>query len=253
MQIVIDNIEKFKIFFDVVYEDAPDIIELQFHADKLVSRVLTKDHTRFFNVEYELDFFENYAVDTVCGISVYSQDIYNLLKLANKKDVLIIDFDESNMMCKLISETGNRRVFEFGLPDNDLGHVPQLPSIDADCVLELNTFDIKQSVKDIALIGTHIFKFVINENSVTYMSDTTLSTDVYSSTKYAQEIETVTGVSDGFYVNFNLEYVKEMLKFEKISNVIKLRLSPKVLIYKFQDDVSGVAVKGMIAPRVEEV
>lgn len=249
MQVIIEDIEKFKVFFDVIYDVASDIIELQFQADKLVCAVLDRARTRFFHAEYDLEFFENYAIEQVSSISVFTEDLYKLLKLANKTDSLIIDFDESLMMCKLISKTGNRRVFEFALP-NDFLDSPKLPTVDVDCVIELDTFDMKQSVKDINLIGTDVFQIVVSPESVTYMSDATTMIDVAASTKYAQTIEMPTGINEQLSVRFNIDYISQMLKFEKISNMVELRIDPRALFYKFMS--GGVIISGMIAPRVEE-
>lgn len=249
MQVIIEDIVKFKTFFDVIYDVASDVIELQFQADKLVCSVLDRARTRFFHVEYGLDFFQNYAIERVDSISVFTEDMYNLLKLANKTDILILDFDESNMMCKLISKTGNRRIFEFGLPSVFVSS-PTLPIVDVPCILKVNTFDLKQSVKDIQLIGTNIFQFVIDEESVTYMADTTTMIDMASSTKYAQSIEMDTGVDEQLSVRFNLDYISQMLKFDKIDSMVELRIDPRALFYKFENE--GVVVNGMIAPRVEE-
>ena len=246
---MISNIEQFKNFFDVVYDVANEIIELQFFIDKMTCAVLDRGRVRFFYVEYESKFFDEYNVDDVDSVCVFLQDMYNLLKLANKTDTLTLEFDDSKMSAQLESD-GNRRVFEFTLPFEDT-FSPKFPSDTLAVTLNLETSEMNQSVKDIKLIGTDIFQFVISKDNISLMSDSTTATDAFSSTKYAQVIEAEVDVDDVMSVRFNLDYIAQMLKFDKINKEVNIQIDERALFYKFEDDIMGVCVRGMIAPRVE--
>lgn len=251
MKIVTSNIEQFKIFFDTIYDVASEDIELKFFMDKLTCSILDGSHTRFFYVEYEMKFFDEYDVDEVASICVSVTDLYNLLKLANKSDTLTLQFSEEIMSAELLSKNGTKRLFEFVLPYGFVDS-PNMPSIQLPGHIEVETSDLKQSVKDISLIGTNIFQFVLSEGTITLMSDTMMDTSSYSSTKYAQVIEAETGVADVMTVRFNLEFINQMLKFDKINKVISIDLGEKALVYKFEDEIMGVTVHGLIAPRIVE-
>ena len=249
MKIEISNIEQFKNFFDVIYDSSSEIIELKFYIDRMTCAVLDRGRARFFYVEYEMKFFDQYDVEEVTSICVFVDDIYKLLKLANKSDVLTLEFTEDLMSAELESN-GNKRIFEFALP-YEFVNSPTLPNVDLPVKFECDTKDLKQSVKDIKLVGTDIFQFVVSQNTVTLMSDSSASTSEFSSTKYAQVIETDVDINDVLSVRFNLDYVNEMLKFEKIDKVVDISLASNALIYRFEDEMMGVKVQGMIAPRME--
>ncbi len=251
MKIVTSNIEQFKIFYDVVYDVASETIELIFYPDRMTCAVLDRGKTRFFYVEYEMRFFDEYDVDEGTSICVSMEDMFNLMKLANKTDTLTLSFEESIMSAELESTNGNKRLFEFTLP-SDFVESPQLPQVQFPAHIEIEASDIKQSAKDIRLVGTHLFQFVLSENSVTLMSNTMLDTSSFSSVKYAQLIEDVeTGVTEPLTVMFTLEHIEQMTKFDKVSKLVSLDIGDLGLVYKFCDDIMGITVHGMIAPRIE--
>ena len=250
MKIVTSNIEQFSTFFNVVYDVASEVVELQFFIDHLTCTFLDKSRTRFFYVNYEAKFFDEYDVEEMMSECVSIEDLYNLFKLANKSDTLTLSLDESKMYAELDSR-GNKRLFEFVLP-SDFISSPDLPNIDLPSHIELETADVKQSAKDIGLLGTDIFQFVIADGSVTMMIDTMSDTSTYSSVKYAQVIETETGITEQMTVRFTLGYIEQMLKFEKISKSVQIDMGEMAMMYKFEDQIMGVTVQGMIAPRIIE-
>ena len=111
MKIVLSNIEQFKIFFDTIYDVASEDIELKFFMDKMTCAILDGSHSRFFYVEYEMKFFDEYDVEEVASICVSIEDMYKLLKLANKTDTLTIEFSDETMSAELLSNNGNKRAW----------------------------------------------------------------------------------------------------------------------------------------------
>ena len=110
---------------------------------------------------------------------------------------------------------------------------------------------MKQSVKDISLLGNSIFQFVLSKDTITLMSDNSAESSEYSSVKYAQVIESELEMDEVFSIRFNIDYVAQMLKFDKISKEVNIEVSELAMFYKFEDEIMGVTVRGMIAPRVE--
>ena len=251
IKITTSNIEQFRIFFDVVYDVANEIIELKFYTDHFTCAVLDGGRTRFFYVEYEMKFFDLYNVDEFASVCVSLEDMYKLLKLANKSDTLTLEFSDEMMSAELESPVGNKRLFEFVLP-SDYIDSPRFPNVQLPSHIEVDTSILKQSVKDISLIGTDIFQFVLSENQITLMSDSSVNTSSYSSTKYAQVIDDVeTGTTEPLAVRFTLDFIAQMIKFEKVSKNVSIDIGDLALTYKFQDEIMGISVHGMIAPRVE--
>ena len=250
MKVEISNIEQFKNFFDVIFDVASDTIELKFFMDKMTCAILDKGHTRFFYVEYESKFFDVYDVDEIKSVLMSIVDIYNLVKLANKTDILILEFFDDTISAQLLNGE-NKRVFEFAYA-SDYVESPNFPQIQLPVQMTLDVKDMAQSVKDIGIVGTDIFQFVVSENNVTLMSDASSSTYSASTTKYAQIIETDVDISDVMSVKFSLNFIKQMLDFKKISKEVEMELGGNALVYKFEDEIMGVTVRGLIAPRIEE-
>lgn len=249
MKIEVSNIEQFKVFFDTVYDVASESVELKFYMDRMTCAVLDRSKARFFYVEYEMKFFDLYDVDEVTSICVSIEDMFKLLKLSNKSDVLTLSFTESSM-CAELESNGNKRIFEFTLP-YDYVTSPTLPNVELPVQFECGVKDMKQSVKDIGLIGTDIFQFVISKDKITLMCDTREMTSEFSSVSYAQVIDSDIDVDDILTVRFNIDYIAQMLKFDKINKVVHISLADNALIYNFEDEIMGVKVHGMIAPRME--
>ena len=247
MQIVIDNIEQFKAFFDVVYDSVADLLELQLYPDRMVCSVLDRGRTRYFHAVYEEDFFDLYVIDDVQSITVFIDDLNKLLKSANKKDTLILELNDEYLVGKIESDTGNTRLFEFVLPSEDIDS-PNPPSLELPMVLECNVDELKQTAKDINLIGSDLFTFVADGNLLTVMT----SNDV--PTKYASTLDVdYESSSDTVLSSFALDYINQMLKFDKICKTVKLRLGEDApVLYSYKDDLMGVTVSGMIAPRMSE-
>lgn len=252
MRLVVSNIEQFKVFFDVVYDVASEMLELKFYTDHLTCAILDNSRTRFFYVEYEMKFFDEYDMDEVSSVCIFLEDIYKLLKLANKTDTLTLEFSDEIMSAEFKSPNGNKRFFEFTMPYDEFMNTPSFPQVDLPSDLNLIASDLEQSVKDIELVGTDVFQFVLAENSITLMSDTMGDFGSHSSTRYAQVIDCETNVTQTLQVRFNLTYIKQMLKFKKINNEFNIKLGDLALVYCFADEIMGVTVRGMIAPRIVE-
>ena len=247
MQIVISNIEQFGNFFDVTYKSSSEEVELQLFPDRMVCVVLDRSRTKFFHVEFKEDFFDMYVIDDVSSITVNMDDMYKLLKSCSKKDTLILDVNDPYLVAKIESENGNSRIFEFVLP-SDFVDSPELPRIELPAVCECDVNELKQSVKDIDLIGSHKFTFVADGNSLTLMPDKDISTR-YANTvdvDFESECDTVSST-------FNIDFIKDMLKFDKINKTVVLKIGDdNPLLFNFKDELMGVTVSGLFAPLLSE-
>lgn len=248
MNITIDNIEQFKIFFDVVSDSSSELLELQLFIDHMVCSVLDKSHTRFFHVEFEEDFFDLYNVEETTSITVFMDDLRKLLKSCNRKDTLYLEVNDPYLVAKVESDNGNRRIFEFVLP-SDFVESPTLPHIDLDMVCSFEVGDMKQSSKDIDLIGSKSFKIIADGECLNFTAGEEVSTKYMNTidADYEQKSENTISAS------FNLDYISQILKFDKINKEVKLKLGENLpLIYSFKDKLMGVTVSGMIAPLISE-
>lgn len=248
VNIVIDQVEKFRTFFEVIYDMSSESLELQLHPDRMVCSILDRTKTRFFHVEYDASFFDKYDVEDVDSVVIFIEDLYKLLKSCNRTDVISLEIKDPYLIAQVESDKGNKRIFEFVL-SSDIVNSPVPPHAEFPVVFEMDVGDLKQSVKDIKLVGTDLFTFMVNDETLTLTS----SSD--SSVNYANQIdiELDNPVANPISASFTLDFIAQMTKFEKISKTVKLKLGDDLpLFYYFKDNLMDVTVTGMIAPRISD-
>ena len=246
MQIVVDNIEQFATFFNVVYDMSSELLELQLFQDRMVCSLLDRTKTRFFHVVYDADFFDVYDIDDVSSVVVFVEDLHKLLKSVNKKDVLFLEVNDPYLVAKIESVNGNSRIFEFVLP-TDFMESPVPPHADFPVKFEVGVGDLETSVKDIGVIGSDLFTFNVGDDNLTITTSTEIAT------KYANIIPISLENLENVSASFTLDYVEQMLKFKKISKTVELKIGQDLpIFYEFNDEIMGVKVIGMIAPRISE-
>ena len=249
---MIDNIEQFKNFFDVIYESSSDSLELRLFPDRMVCGVLDRSRTRFFHAEFKEDFFDVYTIDDLESVVINIDDINLLLNTCNKTDTLSLEINDPYMVAKISSENGNSRVFEFVLP-TDTVDTPSTPHLDLPFEFKCDISNIKQSVDDITKItniaGQDLFVFnIINkELNITTSDDT--------NTKYVNIIPvTFEKESDENVASqFTLEFIKQMTKLNKISKEVTIKLGNDMpMFFTFEDALMSAKVSGLVAPKISE-
>ena len=181
-------------------------------------------------------------------MTVFVGDVYNLLKSTNKTDILHLQLNDPYLVAEIESKKGNKRLFEFTLP-TDVIDSPTPPQMEFPAVFDVDVDILKQSVDDIDLVGTDLFTFTVNENQLIITSDNN------SAVKYANTVDIIAEEDVEMQVTsmFTLKFIEQLCKFNKISKKVKLRIGVDYpLFYTFNDEIMGVTVSGMIAPRIAE-
>lgn len=244
MILAIDNFEQFKIFFDVVY-DITDLIEMQLFTDHITCSILDKTRTRFMSVTYDADFFAVYEKGDENSVVLFVEDLHKIIKSANKLDNVLLETNENYLICKLESENGNSRVFEFVLPSEYIDS-PQPPSIEFPLTFELELTDLRQAINDLKIISSNEILFKTTEQSLS------ISAGMEVTANYVSTISIENESNENVSSRYNLEYLEQLLKFIKISKKGLIKLGDDYpLVYSFKDEGAGIEVIGMIAPRIE--
>ena len=244
MLLAIDNFEQFRVFFDVVY-DVTDLIELQLFQERMVCSILDKSHSRFMSVEFRKDFFSLYEIDDVESVTLFAEDMYKIIKSARKIDNVILETNENYLICKFESNNGNARVFEFVLPAEYI-QSPSPPSLSLPSTFMVSLNDLKQGIKDLKVVGTSEIQFNVQSDLLSLTAGTEVSTN------YVYNIIVDVDVDEHISAKYTLEYIEQLMKFEKINKKVKLSIGNDYpVLYSFEDDIMGVNATGMIAPRIE--
>lgn len=244
MLLEIDNFEQFRVFFDVIY-DVTELIELQLFQDKMVCSILDKSHSRFMSATFKKDFFSLYEIDDVESVTLFAEDVYKIIKSSTKIDNVVLQTNDDYLICRFEGKNGNSRIFEFVLP-SDHTTSPQPPSLTLPIKFDLNLIDLKQGLNDLKTIGSTEVQLNVTDEMVS------ITTGIETTTNYVSNIPTDVEVDSPVSSRFSLEYVAQLLKFDKISKVVEIKTDNNFpLIYSFKDEIMGVEINGMIAPRVE--
>ena len=236
----LSNINVFKIFFDVVFEDT-DTVEFRGNKNGVNISLLDKSHTCFFNVEYDADFFDDYEVDGVEVFSVFIDDLSKILKTASKSDYLTLSSDDTRVMAKFESN-GNSRVFELVQPA-DFGDSPIPPNVDTTCEVILTFDEFGQSLKDLEILKTGSIHLVFKDK------DLYIATETDASMNYQYTIHN-TGSGEGD-AHYTIDLLKKLLKFKGVDNRIMLNFGNTLPLCWVVEGVN-VKMSGLIAPRIVE-
>ena len=244
MILEIDNFDQFKIFFDVIY-DITDLIEFQLFEDHIICSILDKAHTRFMSVRFNAEFFSLYEKGDDESVTLFAEDLHKIIKSVTKLDNVFLETNENYLICKLESRNGNSRIFEFVLPSEHI-ESPNPPSIDLPVICDLDLDDLKQSINDLKIIGSHEISFQTSPDALN------ITSGIEVTTNYISTIPILNSSDESVASRFSLEYLEQLLKFNKISKSGTFQLGNNYpLLYSFKDEIMGVEVNGMIAPRME--
>lgn len=244
MLLEIDNFEQFKVFFDAIY-DITDLIELQLFKTHMVCSILDKAHVRFMSVTFQSDFFSSYEIDDAESVTLFAEDLHKIIKSASKIDTVTLMTNEDHLVCKFESNNGNSRVFEFVLPA-DYIESPQPPSLSLPISFELNLSDLKQGIKDLKIIGSSEIQFNVSNDLLA------LTSGIETTTNYSSNIPITVECEYPISARYTMDYIEQILKFEKINKVGRIQLNGDMpFVYEIEDEIMGIKVNGMIAPRTE--
>ena len=232
-----------KNFFDVIFDSA-NIVEIKVDNEKLSISLLNDSHVAFYSLEIARMFFGDYEIkDGGESVLVFVEDLYKILKFANKDDMLCLETNESYLVCKL-EHDNNRRVFELPLADEDYTSATP-PSIDYDGVFDVLLDDLRQPYLDLdKIVKTDRFKIITQNQTMSVVAPAD------SMTQYNQTIPI--DVDCNCNVIVNTSYINDILKLNRISNVVTLYLGNGIpLSWNMQSQDEFVKVSGLIAPIIE--
>ena len=243
MILEIDNFEEFKVFFDVIY-DLTELIELQVFPTHMVCSILDKSHSRFMSVEYKKEFFALYEVEDVESVTLFAEDMHKIIKSVSKIENVILETNDSYLVCRIEGQNGNFRVFEFVLPADHI-ESPHPPNVSLPVRLYIPIKDLKQPIKDLKIIGSNEIMFTVNGSQLNITAGIETSANYTSVIPLKEDYESHSS-------KFTLDYIEQLMKFEKVSSWVEFKMGQDYpLLYAFDDDIMGVKVQGLIAPRIE--
>ncbi|MEN4006349.1 MAG: proliferating cell nuclear antigen (pcna) [Methanobacteriaceae archaeon] len=246
-----------KTSFDAI-SSIVDEVQIQADSGGLRLDALDRSHITFVHLELKPGLFDEFVVDepdktsgfgapnTKCSsaqrINVDTEELMKVLKRARSDDIVELRVDEGNLI--VIFEGDARRRFKIRLIDIEY-EAPSPPDLEYPTEFEVPFTLLKNSVQDIGIVSDKV-AFTVDAD------------------KFIAEAEGEFGDAKIEYLHgekidknaksvFSLEKIKEMLKADKFSDTVLLKLGndmPLSLSLKMTSNEGELSF--LLAPRIEE-
>lgn len=205
-------------------------------------RCLDKSHITFIILDLNKEFFDEYQCDAPEKIHIDCDVFYNILKKANRDDVLELSLNEGNLIMDLKGDA-NRR-FEIGLIDIEYEN-PQPPRIEFPCTINIPSGLLKEYIDDMEFFSEKL-EFIVDEDYLIIRTD---GQKGKAETRYLHG----ESISEMVRSSFSIPKLKEIFKASKFSESCELGLGSDAPVRVCFKLVTGDGeLSYLLAPRLEE-
>jgi proliferating cell nuclear antigen len=229
-----------KTSFDAI-SSIVDEVQMQADTEGLKLDALDRSHITFVHLELKSGVFDMYSCDEPLKINVDTEELMKVLKRGKSDDMLELDVDESNLIINFEGEA--RRTFKIHLIDIEY-EPPTPPQLEYPTEFEIPFTLLKNSIQDIDIVSDKI-SLIVDEDKFIASAEGEFG-DATIEYLHGEKIE------DNAKSVFSLEKIKEMLKADKFSEAVVLRLGndmPLNLSLKMASDEGELSF--LLAPRIE--
>lgn len=228
-----------KTSFDAI-SSIVDEVQIMADSDGIRLNALDRSHITFVHLELTRGTFDSYTCNTPQRINLDTEELMKVLKRGKSSDTVTLTVDAGNFIVTF--EGDARRSFKIRLIDIEY-ETPQPPEIEYPVELEVPMDILKNSVQDVGIVADKA-AFEVTDDKLIINGEGEFGDS---------NIEYLHGERVNEHVKsfFSLEKVKEMLKAEKFSENVKLKLgNDKPLIMTMEDGYEDV-LSFILAPRIE--
>jgi len=229
-----------KTSFDAI-SSIVDEVQMQADTEGLKLDALDRSHITFVHLELKSGVFDMYSCDEPLKINVDTEELMKVLKRGKSDYMLELDVDESNLIINFEGEA--RRTFKIHLIDIEY-EPPTPPQLEYPTEFEIPFTLLKNSIQDIDIVSDKI-SLIVDEDKFIASAEGEFG-DATIEYLHGEKIE------DNAKSVFSLEKIKEMLKADKFSEAVVLRLGndmPLNLSLKMASDEGELSF--LLAPRIE--
>ncbi|MEN4018545.1 MAG: proliferating cell nuclear antigen (pcna) [Methanobacterium sp.] len=229
-----------KTSFDAI-SSIVDEVQIQTDSEGLRLDALDRSHITFVHLELKPALFDEFVVDEPQRINVDTEELMKVLKRARSDDIVELRTDEGNLI--VIFEGDARRRFKIRLIDIEY-EAPSPPDLEYPTEFEVPFALLKNSVQDIEIVSDKV-AFTVDADKFIAEAEGEFG-DAKIEYLHGEKIDT------NAKSVFSLEKIKEMLKADKFSDTVLLKLGsdmPLSLSLKMISDEGELSF--LLAPRVE--
>ncbi len=226
------------------------ITEGQFKIDEEGMKLKAADPAMVSLVDFTLlkNSFENYDVDSETEIGLNLEKMYSIIRRVKNDDKIVFELkDESSFVIKITN--GSTRTFSLPVLNID-EETPQTNQLDFDVEAEFNSSTLSRGIGDVSIIGESV-TFEADGEAVVLKSKGDNTNAEYRIEKGSDGLLELNSEGKAKSM-FSMDYLKKMIKAEKISETVKVSLGndfPMRLDFEVPDKLK---LGFILAPRIEE-
>lgn len=229
-----------KTSFDAI-SSIVDEVQMQADSEGLRLDALDRSHITFVHLELKPGLFDEFICDEPLKINVDTEELMKVLKRSKSDDIVELSVDEGNLI--IIFEGEARRRFKIRLIDIEY-EAPSPPGLEYPTEFEVPFALLKNSIQDIEIVSDKIALMVDADKFIAEAEGE--FGDAKIEYLHGEKIDTKAKSV------FSLEKIKEMLKADKFSDIIVLKLGndmPLNLSLKMVSEEGELSF--LLAPRIE--
>ncbi|MBM4240737.1 MAG: proliferating cell nuclear antigen (pcna) [Euryarchaeota archaeon] len=229
-----------KTSFDAI-SSIVDEVQMQADNEGLRLDALDRSHITFVHLELKSDLFDEFSCIKPLKINVDTEELMKVLKRAKSDDIVELSTDEGNLIVTFEGEA--RRRFKIRLIDIEY-EAPSPPELEYPTEFEVPFSLLKDSIQDIDIFSDKIALMVDKDKFISSAEGEfgDANIEYLHGEKIENKAKSV----------FSLEKIKEMLKADKFSDTVTLKLGndmPLNLSLKMVTEDGELSF--LLAPRIE--
>ncbi len=197
----------------------------------------------------EKDAFSQYeAKEQHIGISV--EKLYTILKRANATDVINLELDEDQSKLVITIHNGSTRTFSLPLLNLDEDNIPNTDDLEFAAELDVKSSALTEGFGDASVVGDSV-TIAASADDIRIQAKGDSSHVNFSLPKGADGILNME-VSENVRSMFSLDYLNKMMKAEKLSENVKVKLGNDFPLRLEFAVPEKARLNFVLAPRIEE-
>jgi len=190
--------------------------------------------------------FSDYNVENPHTIGL-NLDSFNKI-LARGKDTKLVLTDEKNKLNVQFSSGSAKKNFKIPLIDTN-GGLEREPKVEHDVIIKISAGALKDAIKDISLVSSHISFDVKKDKLKMSASGDNAEAEIEYSNNDTSEIKEMT-VKSAAKATFPVQYLDDMLKGSEDSGEVEISIKTNAPV-KIKYSVSNANFTYYLAPRID--
>jgi len=200
-----------------------------------------------FKIEEEV--FENYELDEETKVGLNLENLYSILRRANKDDTITFELDDENSKFHITMENSSTRNFSLPILNLSEDDIPSTDQLDFTVTGELETDLLESAIKD-AMVVSDSVTITASNSEIEISAEGDQSNAKFTATDESEDVIELEGTNAKSM--FSLDYLSKMIGGKKVADTVTVNLGedfPMRLEF-IKPDTANLSF--VLAPRIEE-